>query len=330
MVGPTNRNPRARRSRLIASDSSVWDGISSTDRHRFRMGFPPTNDHRYASSDPSSRCTARVALAFAIAASTFARFRTIPGFARSRSTFRESNRATLAGSNPANAFRYPSRLRRMVAHDSPAWAPSSTSISNRWRSSSDGTPHSSSWYARYRGSSRPAHSHRFTMAADHTAGVRHEPATAGAARRLLGIMPRIMPRILPRILPMHLADVDFPAGHPHAGESGPIFGFAVVHAAGVLLFDTAGHQSLVVRTESGLSSWPARPCTPPRSGRARTIPAAPDCPAPTIPTRTLSSSAGSATSIPFAPLRPRRGGLEPAGLIRHPPRRVPPCRDPRE
>src|SRR6266540_344045 len=59
MVGPTNRNPRARRSRLIASDSSVWDGISSTDRHRFRMGFPPTNDHRYASSDPSSRCTAR-------------------------------------------------------------------------------------------------------------------------------------------------------------------------------------------------------------------------------------------------------------------------------
>ncbi|HEX9375992.1 MAG TPA: hypothetical protein VGB19_07130 [Actinomycetota bacterium] len=60
-----------------------------------------------------------------------------------------------------------------------------------------------------------------------------------------------MPRIMPRILPMHPADVDFPAGHPHAGESGPILGFAVVHAAGVLLFDTAGHQSLVVRTESG-------------------------------------------------------------------------------
>jgi len=40
------------------------------------------------------------------------------------------------------------------------------------------------------------------------------------------------------VLPLHLADVDFPAGHPQAGESGPILGFAVVHDAGVLLFDT--------------------------------------------------------------------------------------------
>src|ERR1700676_241581 len=48
----------------------------------------------------------------------------------------------------------------MVAQDSPAWAPSRTSISNRWESSRDGTPHSSSWYWRMR-SELSAQSHRF-------------------------------------------------------------------------------------------------------------------------------------------------------------------------
>jgi len=139
-----------------------------------------------------------------------------------------------------------------------------------------------------------------------------------------------MPRIMPRILPMHLADVDFPAGQPHAGESGPILGFAVVHAAGVLLFDTAGHQSLVVRTESGpvllagqavysAAEWEGSD-DPRRSG----LPSADDPNADAEFVRRVRDL------DPFAPLRPRRGGLEPAGLIRHPPRRVPPCRDPRE
>ena len=33
----------------------------------------------------------------------------------------------------------------LVDHESPAWAPSRMSSSNRWRSSRTGTPHSSSW-----------------------------------------------------------------------------------------------------------------------------------------------------------------------------------------
>jgi N-acyl homoserine lactone hydrolase len=46
------------------------------------------------------------------------------------------------------------------------------------------------------------------------------------------------------ILPLHLSDVTFPASHPLAGSDGPIYGFAVRGAAGVVLFDTgvgSGH-----------------------------------------------------------------------------------------
>ena len=48
-------------------------------------------------------------------------------------------------SKPLNARWNASRFFRIVIHESPACAPSSTSISNRCRSSPTGRPHSSSW-----------------------------------------------------------------------------------------------------------------------------------------------------------------------------------------
>jgi N-acyl homoserine lactone hydrolase len=51
----------------------------------------------------------------------------------------------------------------------------------------------------------------------------------------------------PVVIPLHLADVTFPEGHPLAGGTGPVLGFAVRHADGVLLFDTgvgAGHAEV--------------------------------------------------------------------------------------
>ncbi|MBI1886070.1 MAG: N-acyl homoserine lactonase family protein [Chloroflexi bacterium] len=40
------------------------------------------------------------------------------------------------------------------------------------------------------------------------------------------------------VKPLHLADVSFPEGHPRAGETGPVFAFAVLHPQGPLLIDT--------------------------------------------------------------------------------------------
>jgi N-acyl homoserine lactone hydrolase len=51
----------------------------------------------------------------------------------------------------------------------------------------------------------------------------------------------------PVVVPLHLADVSFPDGHPQAGGTGPVLGFAVRHDAGVLLFDTGvgvGHDEV--------------------------------------------------------------------------------------
>jgi N-acyl homoserine lactone hydrolase len=40
------------------------------------------------------------------------------------------------------------------------------------------------------------------------------------------------------VLPLKLTEVSFPQGHPQEGDTGPVFAFAVVHASGLLLFDT--------------------------------------------------------------------------------------------
>jgi N-acyl homoserine lactone hydrolase len=40
------------------------------------------------------------------------------------------------------------------------------------------------------------------------------------------------------VLQLHLTDVRFPPGHPQAGETGAVLGYAIRHANGVALFDT--------------------------------------------------------------------------------------------
>ena len=142
VVGPTKRKPRRRSSLAIAVDSGVVAARSANVRGRGRAAGSGANDH---SSGDSPAGSSRVARAFAIAASIFARLRTMPVSASNRVTSASSKLATFSGSNPANAARNPSRLRRIVSHDSPDWNASRHIFSNSRTSSCCGTPHSRSW-----------------------------------------------------------------------------------------------------------------------------------------------------------------------------------------
>jgi hypothetical protein len=57
-----------------------------------------------------------------------------------------------------------------------------------------------------------------------------------------GVRPRASERwrmkATREIVPLHVTDVLFPPGHPREGDLGPVLAFAVMHEAGVLLFDT--------------------------------------------------------------------------------------------
>src|SRR6476659_877464 len=164
----------------MARDSGVSGGMSPIPFHRLTLGVPSTNDHRSVSSGPSAP-SARIAFAFRTTDSTFRRFRTIDGSFNRRSTRAGVKRATFAGSNDENARRYPWRLCRIVDQERPACAPSRLSISKRRASSWTGTPHSSSWYARYSGSFVEAHAQRTGMAiSGHASGVRLDVAPAVA------------------------------------------------------------------------------------------------------------------------------------------------------
>ena len=85
-----------------------------------------------------------MARALLIVARILARFRTIAGSARRRATSSSPKAATTEGSKEANAFRKPSRLRRMVSQESPLWKPSRQSFSKMRVWSTTGRPHSSS------------------------------------------------------------------------------------------------------------------------------------------------------------------------------------------
>src|SRR6476660_1050565 len=164
----------------MARDSGVSGGMSPILFHRLTIGAPSTNDHRNVSSGPSAP-SARIALAFRTTDSTFRRFRTMDGYCSRRSTRAGVKRATFAGSNDANARRYPSRLCRIVDQERQACAPSRLSISNRRASSYIGTPHSAAWYARYSGSLVEAQGQRTgTAISDHAPGVRVDVAPAVA------------------------------------------------------------------------------------------------------------------------------------------------------
>ena len=117
VVGPTKRKPRPFSSRASAVDSGVVDGRSAGCRGaRRRFG---ANDQIRCDSESSAAIRLVAARAFAIAASTFARLRTIPESASSRRTSASSNAATASISKFANARRNASRLRRIVSQESP-------------------------------------------------------------------------------------------------------------------------------------------------------------------------------------------------------------------
>jgi hypothetical protein len=85
------------------------------------------------------------ALAFAITALTFARFRTMPASDSRRCSSAGPNAATAAMSKPAKAVRKFSRFRKIVSHDSPDWKASRLSRSKITLSPWTGRPHSVSW-----------------------------------------------------------------------------------------------------------------------------------------------------------------------------------------
>ena len=126
-----------------ASDSADWVGISDIlDGARVCAGW---NDQISLARSPSGWSRSRiVAAALRIVASLLARLRTIRASARSRSRSASPNCATVSGSKPAKATRNASRLRRIVAQDSPDWKASSESRSKRPCTSRTGMPHSES------------------------------------------------------------------------------------------------------------------------------------------------------------------------------------------
>src|SRR3954470_20135319 len=88
------------------------------------IGAPPTNCQMNPSKLPHSFCTARNAFAFLTVPSIFNRLRTMPASFMSFRNFGALYSAIFLASNSSNAFRYASRLRKIVIHDNPACAPS--------------------------------------------------------------------------------------------------------------------------------------------------------------------------------------------------------------
>jgi hypothetical protein len=145
VVGPTKAKPSFLSALESAWLSGVTGGTSRSRRCRFTLGAPPTAPQASSARLPPSARRATSAWALFTAPSILPRWRTMPASESRRATSRAPKRATRSQSKPSKARRKASRFPRMVRQESPAWNPSSTSISNRWRSSALGTPHSSSW-----------------------------------------------------------------------------------------------------------------------------------------------------------------------------------------
>src|SRR3954471_11131907 len=112
VVGPTNVQPRFRRSFDSATDSGVVAMVFSTPHVSFRgRDFAcGSNRHTYSDNDPHSSARSRQRFALLIVLSILPRWRTMPASPSRRVTSRDVNRATRAGSKPANARRKFSRL----------------------------------------------------------------------------------------------------------------------------------------------------------------------------------------------------------------------------
>ena len=111
-----NVKPWARSSLDRALDAGVWGGTSAVV-----TGAGPGSPAKFQTSADSPPAMSSAAWALTMAALILARFLTMPVSASSRCTSSGPNLATAAGSNPANAARKFSRLRRMVSQDSPDW-----------------------------------------------------------------------------------------------------------------------------------------------------------------------------------------------------------------
>ena len=90
MVGPTKRKPRCLSALLIASDTGVVAGMSSSRRQALTTGAPPLNAHRNSENRMPDSRTSNHARALPIAACTLRRLRTMPGSSRSDATFLSS------------------------------------------------------------------------------------------------------------------------------------------------------------------------------------------------------------------------------------------------
>src|SRR5262245_20513965 len=149
VVGPTNVQPRFRKSFESAIDSGVVAIVFSRSQVSRRGRDRPSGSYRhtYSESDANSSARSRQRFALLIVLSILPRCRTMPASPRRRVTSRPEKRATRSGSKPANARRKFSRLRRIVSQLRPLWKPSRQIFSKSARSSCTGLPHSASWYS---------------------------------------------------------------------------------------------------------------------------------------------------------------------------------------
>src|SRR5690625_4340821 len=118
VVGPTKLKPSLRRAFDKARDSADLVGISLIVRGRGVLSG--WKDQMKSANPPLSR-SLMVAWALLMVARLFLWLRTMLESFKWRSTSESSKRATFSGSKSAKAVRKAGRLRKMVAHDSPAW-----------------------------------------------------------------------------------------------------------------------------------------------------------------------------------------------------------------
>ena len=118
VVGPTKRHPRRLRSFDSRTEAAVCDGSGTA---LTASSSPPagSNPQMYRANEPNSSINSPHRCALLMVASILPRWRTMPASPSKRATSASSNCATVAGSNPANARRKFSRLRRMVIQLSP-------------------------------------------------------------------------------------------------------------------------------------------------------------------------------------------------------------------
>ena len=127
---------RIERGRPDEAEAGALEGLRKGRRLRRRATPTACDEWSAGRCDQKSSCSgvpasrrARVARAFAIAASILPRWRTIDASLEQPLDVALAEARDRSGSKPSNAARKASRLRRIVSHDSPDWKPSRQSRS---------------------------------------------------------------------------------------------------------------------------------------------------------------------------------------------------------